>query len=164
MSSKTDDEIPLDKSSLPPPEITCPVSDIDEPSPTPARASRPHSQAFSLSERVPPSSKDSKIETPLADQKSLTIQTLISTTPSALTHPPTQANAIAVWPELFGQHRAAGAYAKDSDTGNAGKEAGSRQTGETWKIAESAAGRMEKEFGRWGVKDVDWDTAMQKGR
>lgn len=57
---------------------------------------------------------------------------------------------LVVWPELFGQHRAAGSYARDSDTGNAGKEAGKRVVGETAKVVDSAVGRMKERFGRWG--------------
>ncbi|KAL8652219.1 MAG: hypothetical protein Q9226_004356, partial [Calogaya cf. arnoldii] len=63
-------DFPLDKSLLPSPEITSSVSDTEDPSPTSPRASRLHSGVFPLSERVPPSSKDSKCQTPLADQRS----------------------------------------------------------------------------------------------
>ncbi|KAL8734425.1 MAG: hypothetical protein Q9181_003205 [Wetmoreana brouardii] len=57
-------------------------------------------------------------------------------------------NCIVVWPELIGQHRAAGAYSKDSDTGNAGKEKGERLEGMTGKIVDSARLDWQTRFGK----------------
>ncbi|KAL8703110.1 MAG: hypothetical protein Q9201_003701 [Fulgogasparrea decipioides] len=65
-------------------------------------------------------------------------------------------NCIVVWPELIGQHRAAGAYSKDSDTGNAGKEQGERREGMTGKIVESARLDWHTRFGKQ-IEEVQTD-------
>ncbi|KAL8757559.1 MAG: hypothetical protein Q9199_002130 [Rusavskia elegans] len=175
----SDDGITSKKPSLQSPETKSNVSDIDNTSPSFTPASRPRTRAYHHSKKFSPSPPDFDLPNSTPPDRDNPIP--LDNTPALSKHstaddsqpflntpiparPPNdkRKRCIAVWPELFGQHRAAGAYAKDSDTGNAGKEAGNRKTGKTAKIAESTVGRMERELGRWG-DDVDWETAMQQG-
>lgn len=175
--STSEDRTSSDEPSLPSPKTESNISDIDDTS----LSFSPH---HVLIPRIPPfqevstffqdldlpeSSPDQGNLVPPDNTPALSNHTtaddsqLFPNTPIPARLPNnSRKRCIAVWSELFGQHRATGAYAKESDTGNAGKEAGNRETGKTAKIVESAVGSMERELG-WWVDDVDWETAMQQG-
>ncbi|KAI4259404.1 MAG: hypothetical protein L6R42_004589 [Xanthoria sp. 1 TBL-2021] len=144
----SDDGITSKKPSLQSPETKSNVSDIDDTSPSFTPASRPRPRAYHHSKKFSPSPPDSDLpnstppdrDNPIPPDNTPTLSnhsTADDSQPFLNTPIPThplndkRKRCIAVWPELFGQHRAAGADAKDTDTGNAGKEAGNRETGET---------------------------------